>query len=52
MQLAWRLAKHIDDHIKITMTWLVDKGVIQSIVQTRLMYCKDPNCNSKDDFII
>lgn len=46
------IAKHIDDHIKITMLWIADKGKIQSIVQPRLMYCKDPNCNSDDDFII
>lgn len=46
------MAKHIDDHIKITMVWNVDKGIIQSIIQPRLIYCKDPNCKSEDDFII
>ena len=46
------MAKHIDDHIKITMVWIADKGVIQSIIQPRLVYCKDPNCKSEDDFII
>ena len=46
------MAKHIDDHIKITMVWIADKGVIQSIIQPRLMYCKDPNCKSEDNFII
>lgn len=42
------IAKHIDDHIKITMVWIADRGVIQP----RLVYCKDPNCKSEDDFII
>lgn len=46
------MAKHIDDHIKITMVWKVDKGIIRSIIQPRLIYCKDPNCKSEDDFII
>ena len=46
------MAKHIDDHIKITMVWIADRGVIQSIIQPRLIYCKDPNCKSEDDFII
>lgn len=46
------MAKHINDHIKITMVWIADRGVIQSIIQPRLMYCKDPNCKSEDNFII
>ena len=46
------MAKHIDDHIKITMVWIADRGVIQCLIQPRLIYCKDPNCKSEDDFII
>lgn len=46
------MAKHIDDHIKITMVWIADRGVIQCLIQPRLVYCKDPNCKSEDDFII
>ena len=35
------MAKHIDDHIKITMVWIADRGVIQCLIQPRLIYCKD-----------
>ena len=52
VNMSSEIVKHIDDHIKITMLWTANKGKIQSIVQPRLMYCKDPNCNSEDDFII
>lgn len=52
VSMSNEMAKHIDDHIKITMVWNVDNGIIQSIIQPRLIYCKDPNCKSEDDFII
>lgn len=52
VNMSNEIAKHINDHIKITMVWIADRGVIQSLIQPRLMYCKDPNCKSEDDFII
>lgn len=52
VNMSNEIAKHIDDHIKITMVWIAYKGRIKSILQPRLIYCKDPNCNSYDDFII
>lgn len=52
VNMSNEIAKHIDDHIKIIMVWIVNEGKIQSIVQSRLIFCKDPNCKSEDDFII